>query len=317
MRASIAIRATAHAKTCGRLILVVFATLATTRAVESAQLAGPPPPPQQSKPAPPAEPQEPTEPPATVQLPIELVASRPIVRIKVNGQGPFAFLIDPLASQVRIDATLVESLELKTLPGFAGRIEAHLDLAFGDHVSKGVAAEVVSLDRLLPELGPAGQPRGVLGASLWKDQLVTIDLGRHRLHVRPGALPVTNNTDVFALQSTGDLVVPLALQTRSLQCRVDLMAPQGLLLPANSLLDLPIDKRSLLSTEIRTRQAVIKGQEARVKTVKIAAFVFEQRIVEFANVGELAVMGSRWLSDFALTYDLTNGRVGFARTRKS
>ena len=81
------------------------------------------------------------------------------------------------------------------------------------------------------------------------------------------------------------------------------MAPHGLLLPARSLADLPIDKLSISAARIHHQNATITGKEARLtRHVTIATFDFDQPIVEFADIGDVAVLGSRWLGDFALTY---------------
>ncbi len=247
------------------------------------------------------------------------MASRPIVRVTINGQGPFAFLIDPLAPRATIDQTLVEALELKPRPIATGRTEVQIDLGFGADTLKNVVAEIANTTRLVAEFGPGGQPRGVLGASLWAGQLVTVDFGHRRLRIVPGALPEPNGKDVFALETPSrSLVVPLVVSGRSLMCQVNPMAPHGLLLPARSLADLPIDKLSISAARIHHQNATITGKEARLTShVTIATFDFDQPIVEFAEIGDVAVLGSRWLGDFALTYDLTNGRVRLERLRRS
>jgi len=301
----------------GTCLLGTF--LAGTSTVESAQLSAPPPP---AAPAPAVKAQEP--PPEDVQepalqFPIELLASRPIVRVKINGQGPFAFLIDPLAPRATIDQTLVEALELKSHPSASGRTEVQIDLGLGPDTLKNVVAEIANTTRLVAEFGPGGQPRGVLGASLWTGQLVTIDFGRRRLRILAGALPEPNGKDVFALQGPSqDLVVPLTVSGRSLTCQVNPMASHGLLLPARSLTELPIAKPSISAARIHFRDAILTGKEARLTSlVTIATFDFDQPIVEFAEIGDVAIVGSRWLVDLALTYDLANGRVRLERLRKS
>ena len=52
------------------------------------------------------------------------------MRVTINGQGPFAFLIDPLEPRATIDQTLVEALELKPRPTATGRTEVQIDLGF-------------------------------------------------------------------------------------------------------------------------------------------------------------------------------------------
>jgi hypothetical protein len=244
-----------------------------------------------------------------------LLASRPVVRIMVNGQGPFAFLIDPLAPRALIDQTLVESLDLKPHPSGTGRTDVQIELGIGSSTLRDVVAEVANTTRLVAEFGPGGQPRGVLGAPLWNDQLVTIDFSGRQLRIEPGALPLPNDKDVFALQaSSGDVIVPLTLSGRSLACRVDPLASHGLILPAVYLDHAPIQRPARPVAQIHTRHASVPGKEARVTTkVTIATFDFDQPIVEFGEIGEVALVGSRWLGDFALTYDLANGRVRLVR----
>jgi hypothetical protein len=208
---------------------------------------------------------------------------------------------------------------LKPHPNATGRTEVQIDLGLGPDTLKNVVAEIANTTRLVAEFGPAGQPRGVLGASLWTGQLVTIDFGRRRFRIVPGALPEPNGKDVFALQTPSqDLVVPLTVSGRSLMCQLNPMASHGLLLPARSLAELPIAKPAISAARIHFRNEILTGKEARLTShVTIATFDFDQPIVEFAEIGDVAILGSRWLVDFALTYDLTNGRARLERLRKS
>jgi hypothetical protein len=299
----------------GRLGALVGALFAAATAVQAAQLSAPPPPP---APKPPKEQiAKPEPPPAepTLQVSIELLASRPIVRLMVNGQGPVAFLIDPLAPQVLIDPTLVESFSLKALPNPAGHAEVRIDIGLGPANFPGVVAEVASTARLVPEIGPAGQPRGVLNASLWKDHLLTIDIGNRKLRIEPGALPEPDDKHVFALQNpSGDLLVPLKLNGLSLVCRIDPAGSHGLLLPVRYLEQATFHGPARVGSRIQVRDAVVMGKEVRLTTkVTVAAFDFDQPIVDFVDIGEVAILGNRWLVDFGLTYDVQNRRVRLGR----
>ncbi len=183
----------------------------------------------------------------------------------------------------------MEALELKPLPGATGRADVTIDVGFGADTLKAdtlknVVAEIASTRRVV-EFGPGGQPRGVLGASLWTGQLVTIDFGRRRLRIVPGALPEPNGKDVFALQTPSqDLVVPLTVGGRSLMCQVNPMASHGLLLPAPSLAELPIDKLSISAARIHHQGATLtarrRGHEPRHDRV----VDFDEPNVEFAEM---------------------------------
>lgn len=299
--------------------LLTGALLVSTAVLESAQLPLPPPPP--TAPAPAAElvvvPVEPAADDAAVQAPMELLASRPIVRVKVNGEGPYAFLIDPLAPRVLIDQTLAEALELKTQRSADDRDEALIDIGIGSATFRGIAAQVGKTSRLVPEFGPEGQPRGVLNTSVWPNDLVTIDFGRRRLRIEPGTLPEPDQKSIFALEMpAGDLVVPMVVNGQSLRCRIDPMAPHGLLLPSSSRAQVPLRQAPASVSGIGTGRPNAPAKDARVTTtVTIATFDFDQPIVEFGEAGDTAVVGSPWLAGFALTYDAANRRVRLEQTR--
>jgi hypothetical protein len=182
-----------------------------------------------------------------------------------------------------------------------------------------VAAEVSNTANLVAEIGPAGQPRGVLNASLWKDQLFTVDYSRHRLRIDPGALAEADGKTIFPLEAaTGDLVVPLTVSGQALACRVEPEISYGLLVPAEYFPRVETQTTTRTASKIQLNGAAIAGQEARVTTkAAIAAFDFERPYVFFGNIGDRAILGNRWLLEFALTYDLAARRVRLARVPKS
>jgi hypothetical protein len=194
-----------------------------------------------------------------------------------------------------------------------------VDLGIGATTFPGVVASISNTSHLIREIGPAGQPRGILNASLWKGHLFTIDLGRRKLRVDEGALQFPNDKEVFALQpESTEFIVPLRVGVQSLMCRIDPMASNGLLLPSSYLDQIPIQKPARSVPRIQLRDSVIPGKETRVMTtVAVAAYDVDQPVVEFGEIGELALLGSRWLLNHALTYDFTNGRVRLVRVPRN
>jgi hypothetical protein len=247
----------------------------------------------------------------SLELPMELVASRPLVRVKINGQGPFAFLLDPEAMQTVIDARLIETLKIVPLKNADGSIERRVDLEIGPSKLENVAFEQRELGRLVPELGLPGQPRGVIGLNLWADQMVTIDYTRWRVTIEPGALAEPNGKDIFALGATSpEIFAALSIGERTFRCHIDPMFPGGLLLPADSILEFPLVEKARDDGSVNTRRGLIPIRLAVLETeASLGSFVFKTPQVQFGGSSTDALLGWQWLSDFALTYDVAHGRV--------
>ena len=55
------------------------------------------------------------------QIPLELLAGRPLIRVTINGEGPFAVLIDPQRSLTLLDADLAARFRLSGADGLQER----------------------------------------------------------------------------------------------------------------------------------------------------------------------------------------------------
>ena len=254
----------------------------------------------------------------SIELPMELLASRPLVRVKIYGQGPFGFIVDPEATQTTIDAKLIETLKLVPIKNTDGSLSRRVDLEVGKNLLMDVAYEPRDLSQLVPELGPTAQPRGVLSLSNWPDQLVTVDYTRWRVMITPGALAEPNGKTVFALDSSPlQLFVALSIGERTFRCKIDPMFPGGLLLPADSLLEFPLAEPARDDGMMHTRRGQTFIKLARVEAeASLGGFIFKTPQVQFGGAGTDATLGWQWLSDFALTYDLTHGRAQLEQPRR-
>lgn len=261
---------------------------------------------QTEKPAPPA---------PSLDVAMELLASRPLVRATINGQGPFALLIDPQATKTLIDPRLAETLSLKPQPG-EGAPQYQVDLGFGATTVAKVPVEIVDLTRFAPEVAPAARPRGVISLSIWQNQLVTIDFARWRVQVAAGGLPEPNGKEIVALSAAGQVRVMLVIGEYSASCEVDPVFPGGLLLPSATATDLSLAEKPRAVASVNTRTGPVPVQEARLKTPGVVGgFAFDTPLVQFGGTNDRALMGTAWLSSFALTYDVSNARVRLDRQR--
>jgi hypothetical protein len=242
-------------------------------------------------------------------IPLELLANRPIVRFTVNGQGPFAFLVAPTELRSLIDPELAEALKLRQPK--AGAPELTVDLGFGAAAKTlKVPIAVEDIARLAADFGREMRPRGILSLAAWKDHMVTVDYLQWRVTIEAGALPEPNQKDVFALSSAGDFTLPVTIADHTLQCRVDPLFPAGLVLPLSSIVPQQMDGTARDGGAVKTSEGLVRVQEARLATnVMLGPFELKKPVVLLAETGQTATVGTPWLGRFAVTYDVTNGRV--------
>lgn len=312
-----------------------------------------------------------SEPIAPIAIPMEVMANRPVVRVTVNGQGPYAFLIVPEDQPTQIDKELADALKFKELVKEAekatekaekaakelvkeaekaaakaekgkdgrgrttavangaaqaangtpqpvnGALQATVLLQFAgakNHNGITVPVTVSDVGRTMPEFAPAVRPRGIISLSLWKDQLITLDYGRWVLQLSPGALPEPNGKEVFPLTPDRQLRLPLAIADQSIDCHVDPLFSEGLLLPAAYASVVPVDGTPRDWGPVTTREGMVRVREAKLAAnLMLGPFEMRNPLVMLADTGDTPTVGSRWLGRFALTYDLANGRARLDR----
>jgi hypothetical protein len=249
-----------------------------------------------------------------MEIPMELLFSRPIIRGTVNGEGPIAVLIDPQLQTTRIAPALADRLKLKQTRDPSGIVLSFVEFAFGVHKLPKVPVEVRETAEVVPELRPASQPAVVLSASAWSDQLVTLDYGRFQVRVEPGTLPEPDGRDVYALvPGSNELRVSLAIGGRAIASRIDLLFPGGVLLPESYLAQLPLADKPGEVAPVRTREGSVKVREARLaENVTVAGAEVNSRLVLFGSV-DLATVGYSALARLSITYDFTRGRARLNR----
>jgi hypothetical protein len=256
----------------------------------------------------------PPQPAVPIVIPMELLASRPLIRATVNGKGPFAFLVQPESAITQIDRKLAEALKLAPQAGVRDRPALVVDLGFGSSNIAGVSVDITDMSRVVPEFGETARPRGIISLSAWKDNLVTIDYSRWQVVVEQGALPEPNGRDIFLLSPSRELVVPLAIGQRSIACRVDPFFPRGLLLPASDAAQLPqAGAPRDMGSISRNGQLVAVSEASLTVDAVLGSFKFKSPQVLFARTGDGAILGSQWLRGFSITYDLTHSRARLER----
>ena len=267
---------------------------------------------------------------------MELVSGRPVVRLMINGKGPYAFLVSTGAPRTVIDEKLAAELGLKPpvpekpKPGEKS-IEPpkdkpkeqdkkaaellELDLEAGTTKLTKVAVLPTDITKYVADAGLAGRSRGVLSLAAWKDHVVTLSFPpRSKLTIEPGTLPEANGQDIFALDpETGELRVTVMIADQSIPCRLEPLAPGGLTMPETFLKQLLLDGPPIELGTDRPNSAT-RVREARLAySAMLANFELPNPVVRFAGIGDSATAGSQSLVGLSITYDLANNRARIAR----
>jgi len=163
------------------------------------------------------------------------LAGRPLVDVRINGKGPYPFILDTGASVTVVSPDVLADVGLGD-----GTEPARLDqLQIGDAILHDV--KVARLP-VLGGRGGASAPRGVLSALAFSGYLTTIDFPRRLVTNRRGALPPPDGKRVFEYPESEILpVVPVRVAGREYRIHVDSGAQGGLTLPTKYQDDLPLD----------------------------------------------------------------------------
>lgn len=261
--------------------------------------------------------QAPDEAPAVepTVIPFELLINRPMVRVTINGQGPFGLLLGPEEQQSRIDPELAELLKIRQPE--AGQPMLTIDVAFSPKYSARVPIAIQDMSAVAADLPAPLRPRGIISLSTWSDELVTLDYSRWKISIEPGVLPEPDQTKVFALNDAGELRLPLSLGGEAVECHVDPWFPAALLLPTAAVEEGQLAGEPRDKGTIATKAATLRVHEGRLATeVVLGPFEVKTPFVLISESAAIATVGTPFLARYAITYDIVNGRVKLERPNK-
>lgn len=264
-----------------------------------------------------------------VELPMKFWGSVPAVEVMVNGQGPFLFIIDTGGQgSARITQALVLKLGLKQ----SGEVQASDPTGKNARTLKTYGIDSIDVGGIKFEnltaaarsfpMPPPGSPRidGMLAFNLFKDHLLTLDYPGKKVRIETGDLPKANGKNILDYDSgTDDLVrVDIQIGSQKIKAQID----SGNMFSAFSLPASVVEKSGLSSEAVvvgksATISSTIEIKEARLKdTIRLGSFEFPQPMIIFPSLSETtAEIGSKFLSEFAITLDQKNRRLKLERNK--
>lgn len=257
-------------------------------------------------------------------VPMQFRGLMPVIEVKINGQGPFAFTIDTGAGmQADIDTSVATQLKLvpngKVLTGDpSGENDrvvatARLDtIAFGGAEFRNVTA-VVRPQRITRDYPNVD---GILGFALFTDYLLTLDYPAMQVRLARGALPVANGADILSFEIENRRpVIEVAIGKIRVRAHVDSgNFVAGFILPEALVEQLQLLSQPIMAGGARSVSNQIELKQAQLRaTIHIGHFDYPQPTITFPALRDTNV-GFKVLREFVLTFDQKNRRMKLERT---
>ena len=239
---------------------------------------------------------------------------RPGLNVRINGQGPFPFVVDTGASHTVIDSSLGAELSLPA----AGGGNTIKQLEIGDVTAYDF---LVKAGPLLRMPGNEDPPRGVLSATAFPGYLLTFDFPRKRITIRSGVLAEADNKTIFSYERGELPSVQVRVAGREFKVHLDTGAPFPLALPTKDKDEVPLEgaleeghKARTPSGEFPIFKGSLKGDiELGMNKLSVHEIFFCDA-VPYPGATPQGQLGCAALKEFAVTVDARNHRIEFART---
>lgn len=264
-----------------------------------------------------------TLPAEPVEVPMRMVNRRPLVDVRINGGGPYTFVIDTGGSGLaRADSSLVEKLKLEVVGearGAAGTGGQAVSMPIVRYSTLEIGgATFRDVDAPSRDYNEGREPRidGILGIGLFSTCLVTLDFVRSVLRIERGTLPEPDGREVFPFTNPrGIAELPIRVAGVEIVAHIDTGAMADITLPLSFADKLPLSSAPVVVGKAVTVSGPMEISEAALKgNVEIGRHQIAEPTLQFTPARRLANLGIGVISEFALTIDQQNRRVRFARS---
>ncbi len=254
---------------------------------------------------------------------IDVVSGIPLVQVRIDGRGPFTFVIDTgtnceaiLAPRVakRLGLTPQGHMNITDFGGHTTRALDTVELkvvAVAGTEFRGVRAVVTDL--------PDGDSvlDGILGFGLFRRKMLTLDYPHHKLIVDDGSLAGTSAEHVLPLRMPGGVpLVEIGIAGIEAQAGID-TGGVGLSVPATMAGQIRFASGVETVAYGRTQVSSFELRGAMLDgAVDLAGFRFERPWVELNPVFPAVNIGSNAMRDFVVTFDQQSKLVRFAARGK-
>jgi hypothetical protein len=257
-----------------------------------------------------------------VALPMQDMGGRPVVEVKINGKGPYRFVLDTGAVTTVVSDELARELSLAAPAGVqvtavgggpAPSIVVIGDLRVGDATLKDMIAAAMPLGSLLKGVNA---PRGVLSAASFPGYLLTYDYPGRQISIKKGVLGETDSKSTFQYTQQEVLpTVPVRIAGQDTNVHLDTGSAFGLTLPLKFLKELPLTSSPKEAGKVHTGGGEFPVSIARVNgPIELGKYKLDLDEVRFSDAkpgpGPAAGnIGYEVLRHFVVTLDSKNRRI--------
>ncbi|MDE3199582.1 MAG: aspartyl protease family protein [Acidobacteriota bacterium] len=256
--------------------------------------------------------------------PMDLDYGKPYIQVMVNGKGPFRFVVDTgTGGDALVSPALATQLHLPVVgqanlsdPSGLGSKSAPIvfidSLEFAGINFTGVRA----VDHGF--FAEAGQCDGVLGFTLFRDFLLTLDFPNRQIVLTRGALKPDGGKSVLPFRMPHG--VPIAALTLDgfppVEAQLD-SGGGGLVIPTHIADQLKYDIAPVAFAQGRSVSTRFELKAAKLASdVRLGRYTFTHPVVEIHPAFPLVNFGSPPMQIFAITFDQRNLLVRFLANQK-
>lgn len=257
-----------------------------------------------------------------VTVPMQDMGGRPVVELKINGKGPYRFILDTGAATTVVSDELSRELSLSAPAGMqvaavgGGTPPAIVvihDARIGGAMLEGMIAAVIPLGGLLKG---ENAPRGVLSAASFPGYLLTYDYPGKWISIKKGALQSADSKSIFQYREEQVLpTVPVRIAGHDTEVHLDTGSGFGLMLPEKFLTELPLASQPKEASRVHTHAGEFPVSIARVDgTIELGKYKLDSDEVRFSDARPgpgpaTGNIGYEVLRHFVVTLDSKNRRI--------
>lgn len=247
---------------------------------------------------------------------------KPYVMVKINGRGPFRFVID---TGTGADAFVSPELaDLLQLPTVAEVVVSDPSRQGGQHVGLVMVKSIELAGVEFHDLralrhtvtGEAGTCQGLLGFTLFRDYLLTLDFPRRQVTLAQGALKEDGEKTVLPMRMPdGVPITSLRVSGQKVDAQLD-SGGGGLTLPESLATHQRWEVAPLAFASGQTMTTRFEIKAAKLAAdVKVGKYTFTHPVVEIHPAFPLVNFGSPPMQSFAITFDQKSLLVRFVADR--
>jgi hypothetical protein len=244
---------------------------------------------------------------------MDVVYAKPYVMVMVNGRGPFRFVVDTgTGGQALISPSLADQLQLPVIgqarltdPSGQGGQRSQILFIQSLNIAGVEFSQIQAIRHSLA--GEDDTCMGVLGFTLFRDYLLTLDYPNHKLMLAEGSLSGDGEHSVLSFRMPdGVPIVPIKVGKERVEAQLD-SGGVGLALPEHLASQLRFASGPVLYANAESLSTRFQLKAGRLGTdVHLGRYAFAQPVVEIHPAFPRVNLGACPMQHFSITFDQKN-----------